>query len=131
VDRDFDSRYLLARFLAMIPPEVLGAMILLALQHPGLVAALYAIVVVVLKFAVVALVSVSKFVLSNILGSIVVWYLAKMFMLHAWPRLPHGLRRVLLKLMPRVLFARTRQDQAAPRNDESAFSRNCHRHPHW
>jgi hypothetical protein len=84
-----------------------------------------------LKFAVVTIVFVSKFILSNILGSIVVWYLARVFVLHAWPRLPHGLRRVLLKTKDRVLFARAHQDEDAIRDDESAFSRNSHRHPHW
>lgn len=117
MDRYFDSRYLLARFLAMIPPEVPGAMVLLALQHPGLVAAIFAILfvlqIVVLKFIAVAIVSVSKFVVGAIAGSVATWYLQKMFMLHAWPRLPHGLQRYLLKLKDRILFAPADKDQAA------------------
>ena len=93
----------------------------LATVPPVASAALFAIVVVVLKFVVGA-----------IAGNIVVWYLKKVFMLHAWPRLPYGLPRFLLKLKNRVPFARAPHDQAATHNDnESAFSRKSHRHPHW
>lgn len=130
MDRHTDILYRLARFLAGIPPEALGAMVLLALQHPGLVAALFAIVVMVLKFVVGAVFFVLKFVLSNILGSIVVWYLGRLFMIHAWPRLPHGLRQVLLKTKDRTLMIGTGQDQAATRDEKSAYSRNSKRHPH-
>jgi hypothetical protein len=54
-----------------------------------------------------------------IVGGVVTWYLGKMFALYAWPRLPHGLRRFLLKLKDRMLFAPADQDQAATRDDES------------
>jgi hypothetical protein len=115
-----DILHRLARFLAGVPPEMLGAIVLLALQHPGLVAALFAIVVSVLKFALV-----------SIAGNIVASYLRKMFMLHVWPRLPQGLRRFLPKLEDWVLFVKAHQDQAATRDGESGFSRNSKRHPHW
>ena len=131
MDRFSDSRYLLARFLAMIPPEVPGAMIILALQHPGLFIALFAIVVMLLKLGVIAIAFVAGFITSAIAGDIVTWYLGKMFGLHIWPRLPHSLRRFLLKLKDRTLFIRAHQDQTATRDEESAFSRNSHRHPHW
>ena len=106
-------------------------MVLLALQHPGLVAALFTILVVVLKIVAGVIVVAVNFVLLSFAGNIVTWYLQKLFMLHAWPRLPHGLRRVLVKLKPRILFVPKDQDKAATRDDESAFSRNRHRHPHW
>jgi hypothetical protein len=131
VDRHADILYRLARFLAGIPPEVLGAMVLLGLQHPGLVAALFTTAGVVLKFVVVAIVFVSKIVASVIVDGVVAWYLGKMFTLHVWPRLPHGLRRFVLKQIDRMLIIPADQDQAATSNGESAVSRNSKRHPHW
>jgi hypothetical protein len=102
VDRFSDSRYLLARLLAMIPPEVPGAIVLLALQHLALVAAIFAflfvIQIVVVKFVVVAIVFILKYVAGLIIGGIITWYLGASFMLHVWPRLPHGLQDELLKL---------------------------------
>ena len=131
MDRRTNILYRLARFLAGIPPEVLGAMVLLALLHPGLVAALFATAVVVLKFSVVAIVFVSKYVASVIVDGVVTWYLAKLFILQAWPRLPHGLRRFVLKQIDRMLMIPADQDQTTTSNDESEVSRNCKRHPHW
>ena len=102
---------------------MLGAMVTLALQHSGLIIAIFAILfaiqVVVLKFVGVAIVSVSKIVAGAIVGSVVTWYLQKMFILHVWPRLPQDLRRFLLKLKDRMLFAPADRDQAATRDDES------------
>jgi hypothetical protein len=43
VDKHTDILYRLARFLAGIPPELLGAMVILALQHPELVVAIFPI----------------------------------------------------------------------------------------
>jgi hypothetical protein len=117
-----DTLYRLARFLAGIPPEALGVMVLLALQHHGLVVAifamLFAIQVMVLKFVGVAIVSMSKFVAGAIAGSVVTWYLQKMFMLHVWPRLPQDLRRFLLKLKKRVLLTPPDQHEADTRDDD-------------
>jgi hypothetical protein len=117
-----DILYRLARFLAGVPPELLGAVVLLALQHLGLLATLFAIVVIVLKFAVAAIVFVAKFILSNILGSIAVWYLARVFVIHVWPRLPQDLRRFLLKLKKRVLLIPPDQHEADTRDDGDGFS---------
>jgi hypothetical protein len=122
VDKHTDILYRLARFLAGIPPEALGVMVLLALQHHGLVVAifamLFAIQVMVLKFVGVAIVSMSKFVAGAIAGSVVTWYLQKMFMLHVWPRLPQDLRRFLLKLKKRVLLTPPDQHEADTRDDD-------------
>jgi hypothetical protein len=122
VDKHTDILYRLARFLAGIPPELLGAMVILALQHPGLVVAifpiLFAIRVVILKFVGVAIVSISKFVAGAIAGSVVTWYLQKMFILHVWPTLPQDLRRFLLKLKERVLLTPPDQHEADTRDDD-------------
>jgi hypothetical protein len=126
VDKHTDILYRLARFLAGIPPELLGAIVTLALQHPGLIVAIFAILfaiqVVVLKFVGVVIISVSKFVVGAIVGSAVTWYLQKMFMLHVWPRLPQDLRRFLLKLKKRVLLTPPDQLEADTRDDGDGFS---------
>lgn len=126
MDKHTDILYRLARFLAGIPPELLGAIVTLALQHPGLIVAIFAILfaiqVVVLKFVGVVIISGSKFVVGAIVGSAVTWYLQKMFMLHVWPRLPQDLRRFLLKLKKRVLLTPPDQLEADTRDDGDGFS---------
>lgn len=112
--------YRLARFLAGIPPEVPGAMIILALQHPGLVAALFAVFfvtqMVVVKFIAVTIVYVLRYLADLIIGGIITWYLGALFVIHVWPRLPQDLRRDLLKLKDRMLFAP--KDRTSTRDDE-------------
>jgi hypothetical protein len=126
VDKHTDILYRLTRFLAGIPPELLGAMVILAPQHSGLIVAIFAILfaiqVVVLQFVGVAIVSISKFVAGAIVGSVVTWYLQKMFILHVWPRLPQDLRRFLLKLKKRVLLTPPDQLEADTRDDGDGFS---------
>jgi hypothetical protein len=112
--------YRAAWFLAGIPPDTLGATVLFALEHPGLITILVAAVFSVLKFVVVA-----------ILGSIVTWYVAKMLGIHVWPRLPHSLQRLLRRLEDRALLKSPERKRATAREAESAFSRNSKRHPHW
>ena len=112
--------YRLARFFAGIPPEILGAMVLLAIQHPGLVAATFAVLfvsqMVVLKFVAVAIVFILKYVVGIIVSGIITWYLGKLFAVHVWPRLPHDLQRSLLTLKDLILFAPS--DQTSTRDDE-------------
>jgi hypothetical protein len=112
--------YRLARFFAGIPPEILGAMVLLAIQHPGLVAATFAVLfviqMVVLKFVAVAIVFVLKYVVGIVVSGIITWYLGKLFAVHVWRRLPHDLKRSLLKLKDLILFAPS--DQTSTRDDE-------------
>lgn len=104
----------------MIPPEVPGAIILLALLHPGLVAALFAVFfvvqMVVVKFIAVAIVFVLKYVFGSIISGLITSYLGALFMLHVWPKLPQDLRRDLLKLKDRILFAP--KDRTSNREDE-------------
>jgi hypothetical protein len=133
VDRFSDSRYLLARFLAIIPPEVPGAMILLALLHPGLVAAVFAILfaaqMVIVKVAAVAITFVLKYVAGLIIGGIITWYLEALLKLHVWPRLPRSLQEELLKLKGLMLFACAAQDQASTRDEGTDDPRNQERGP--
>jgi hypothetical protein len=95
-------------------------MVLFAVQHPGLVAAIFAFFfvaqMVVVKFVAVAIAFVLKYVLGLIAGGVVTWYLQKMFMIHIWPRLPQDLRRDLLKLKDRILLAP--KYQTSTRGDE-------------
>jgi hypothetical protein len=133
VDRFSDILYLLARVLAMIPPEVPGAMIFLALLHPGLVAVIFAVFfviqMVVVKFIAVAVVFVLKYVFGLIIGGIITWYLGALFMLHVWPRLPRGLQDDLLKLKDLALFAWAAKDRASERDGGSDDPRNKDRRP--
>jgi hypothetical protein len=126
-----DILYRLARFLAGVPPDTLGATVLFALEHPELIAILAAVVFSVLKFIAVVVFSVLKFVVVAILGSIVTWYVVKMLGIHVWPRLPHRLQRLLRKLEDRALLRPPARKRATACESESAFSRNSKRHPHW
>ena len=94
--------------------------ILFALLHPGLVAAVFAILfatqMVVVKFIAVAMVFVLKYVFGLIIGGLLTWYLGALFMLHVWPKLPEDLRRDLLKLKDRMLFAP--KDETSNRDDK-------------
>jgi hypothetical protein len=129
--RFVDIHYRAARFLAGVPPDTLGAMVLFALEHPGLIAIFVAVVFSVLKFVVVVVLSVLEFVVVAILGSIVTWYVAKMLAIHAWPKLPSKLRQMLRRMVDRALMRPPVQDRGNSRESESAFSRNSKRHPHW
>jgi hypothetical protein len=120
VEKCTDTLYRLARFPAGVPPDALGAMVLFAIEHPELIAALFAVVLVVLKFVVGA-----------IIGGIVTWYLGMIFAIHVWPMLPSSLRQLLRRLKEQVLLKPPGQDRADAQTDESAFSRNSKRHPHW
>jgi hypothetical protein len=95
-------------------------MILLALLHPGLVAAIFAVLfviqMVVVKFIAVAIDSVLKYVFGIIVSGVITGYLGALFMLHVWPRLPQDLRHVLLRLKDRILFAP--KDQTSTHDDE-------------
>jgi hypothetical protein len=122
--------YRLARFLAGVPPEALGAMVLFALQHPGIIALLVAAVLFVLKYVVAAVLFALKYVVVLIIDAFVTWYLGKMFAIHLWPKLPRRLRRLLRKLEARVRLKPPGPDRPS-RDGESAFSRNSKRHPHW
>src|SRR5215210_2049925 len=98
----------------MIPPEVFGAMILLALQHTGLVFAIFAVLfviqMVVVKVVAVAIVFVLKYVAGLTIGGIITWYLGALFKLHVWPRLPDEFQQSLLKLKAIILLAPSDQD---------------------
>jgi hypothetical protein len=120
VEKRTDFLYRLARFLAGVPPEALGAMFLIALEHPELIAALLAVVLFLLKY-----------LLGLLVSGIVAWYLGKMFAIHAWPRLPRGLQRLTQRIEDRVLLRPPGRYRTATRESESAFSRNSKRHPHW
>ena len=115
-----DMLYRLARFLAGVPPEALGAMFLIVLMHLEFVAALFALALFVLKF-----------VLAAIIGDVIVRYLGKMLGIHVWPKLPGNLRRLLRRTEDRALLRPPDQDRPTPSGHESTYSRHSRRHPHW
>ena len=125
--------YRLARFLAGVPPETLGAAIVFAVEHPGLgVAILLALEhswLVVVICAVVLL--VLKYLVGLLIDEFVAWYLGKMFMIHVWPKLPSGLQKLSQRIEDRILFRWLNKDRGSARETEAAFSRNSKRHPHW
>jgi hypothetical protein len=94
-----DILYRLARFLAGIPPDTLGAMVLFAVEHPELIAALFVVVLFLLKYVV-----------GLIISAIVTWYLVKMLAIHAWPKLPRNLQQLLRRIVDRVLLRPPSQD---------------------
>ena len=115
-----DILYRLARFLAGVPPEALGAMFLIVLEHPEFIAAHLALAPFVLTYVV-----------SAIIGGIITWYLSKMFAIHVWPNLPSTLRQRLRRTEDRVLLKPPDQEHPAPKSSETTFSRHSRRHPHW
>jgi hypothetical protein len=121
--------YRLARFLAGMPPEVFGATVLIALERPELLAALFAPEPFDALFAL-ALFGL-KYVVDIIIGGIVGWYLISICKIHLWPKLPSKWQRFLLKVRDRALLKKPDQDNPTSRADRSAFSRNSKRHPHW
>ena len=120
MDKHTDILYRLARFLAGVPPDTLGAMVLFALENPGIMATLFAVVLFV-----------SKYVVGLIVSTFLAWYGGKMLAIHVWPRLPSRLRQLLRRVEGRILLQPPDQDRAGARGDRSAFSRNSKRHPHW
>jgi hypothetical protein len=97
--------YRLARFLAGMPPEELGAMVLIALESSELLAALFAPELFVALFALVLF--VLKYVAVIIIGEIVAWYLTSICKIHLWPKLSSENQRVLLKLQDLILLKKT------------------------
>jgi hypothetical protein len=94
-------------------------MVLFAVEHPELIAALFVVVLFLLKYVV-----------GLIISAIVTWYLVKMLAIHAWPKLPRNLQQLLRRIVDRVLLRPPSQD--LPTHDsETAFFRNSKRHPHW
>lgn len=126
-----DIHYRTARFLAGIPPDTLGVMVLFALEYPEVMAALCAVALFLLKLVVVVVLSVLKFVVLAILGSIVTWYVVKMIGIHAWPKLPPNLQRLLRRAEEWALLKGARRDRTAARRADSAPSKHNERHPHW
>jgi len=72
-----------------------------------------------------------KYVGRLLIEMIVVGYVVKMLEIHAWPKLPHGVQLILLKMVDRALLRKPSSARSVPRKDESAFSKNSKRHPHW
>ena len=99
----------LARFLARVPPEMLGAVLLLLIMHPG----------------------VTVWILGLIVSGVITGYLKEFFEIHIWPEVPPGHQRRLLRMKSRALQKGPDQDQSDARGKESAFSRHSRRHPHW
>lgn len=131
MDKHPDILYWLARFLAEVPPDTLGAMVLFALEHPEVMAALCAVALFLLKLVVVVVLSILKFVVLAILGSIVTWYVVKMIGIHAWPKLPPNLQRLLRRAEERALLKGAGRDRPAVRRADSTPSKYNERHPHW
>lgn len=112
--------YRLARFLTGMPPEVFGAMALVALTHPGIVAIVFASVVLV-----------SKYVVGLIISGIVAHYLRQIFEIYVRPKIPRKLRQLLQKMENRALTKPPDHDRDDTPENQSAYSRNNKRHPHW
>ena len=88
--------YRLARFLAGTPPDALGAMVIIALERPELIAALSTVAL----FALFVL----KFIVASIIGGIVTWYLKRIFEIHIWPKLSRKHQKILLRIRDRALL---------------------------
>jgi hypothetical protein len=131
VGKRTDILYRLARFLAGIPPEALGAMVLCALTHRGLIAAFVAMVLGLIPVFVAVVLFCLQYIAGVIIDAIVTWYMVKMLAIHLWPRLPHKLKRLLRRLEDRALLKPPEQERATECEPESAFSRHSKRHPHW
>jgi hypothetical protein len=123
--------YRLAWFLDGIPPDTLGAMVLFALTHLGLIAAFVAMVLRLIPVFVAVVLFGLKYIAGVIFDAIVTWYVVKMLAIHLWPRLPHKLKRLLRRVEDRVLLKPPEQEQDTECEPESAFSRYSKRHPHW
>ncbi len=121
--------YRLARFLAGVPPEELGAMVLIALERPELLVALFNPELLAALFALVLF--ALKYVVGIIISGIVGWYLTSICKIHLWPMLPSKWQRVILVVRDRALLKKPDEDNLTDRDGESAFSRNSMRHPHW
>jgi len=98
--------------LQWLPPETLPAAILATTQLSAVLAGL-------------------PWILDLAAGGSVSWYLKRMFEIHVWPELPPQHQRTLLMVRDCALLKRSDQDRPTTRSDESAFSRNSKRHPHW
>ena len=125
-----DIHYRTVRFLAGIPPDTLGVMVLFALEHPEVTVALCAVALFLLKLVVVVVLSVLKFVVLAILGSIVTWYVVTMIGIHAWPKLPPNRQRLLRRAEEWALLKGARRDRTAAHRADSAPSKHNERHPH-
>jgi hypothetical protein len=112
--------YRAARYLSGLPPEVLGAAVLAVLERPDPIVVLAAIAPFVLKY-----------IAGVIISGILTWYLKSILEIHLWPRLPSEHKRALLRIRDRALLKAPHQNRPVAPDDESAFSRNSKRHPHW
>lgn len=108
--------YQLGHPLTRIPPEALAALVLLVITNPGVLPALLFIL---------------KFIGGLIVGEIVVWYLKEVSDRCVWSELPSQHQRTLLEIRDCTLPKKPDQDHPTARDEESAFSKNSKRHPHW
>lgn len=110
--------YPLARFIAGVPPETLGAAILFALGHSWLVAVFCSVVLFILKYLV-----------GLLIGGFVAWYLGKMFVIHIWPRCPLVLQQLIQRIEDRILFRPLDKDRGSAHESKASCSRNSKRYP--
>lgn len=95
-------------------------MVLFALEHPGIIAALITVVLFLMKY-----------VAGLIISAVVTWYLVTMLIIHVWPKLPPDLQQLLRRTVDRAMLRTPNREHPAARESGLAPSKYSKRHPHW